>query len=334
MTAVLVTGGAGYIGSHTALQLIESGHDVVVLDNLYSGHRWALSADAKFYEGDIADPEIIRNIMDRHDIEAVVHFAGHIVVPESVADPLKYYRNNVAGSLNLIQCCVDKGVEQFVFSSSAAVYGIPNSIPVSENADKNPINPYGLTKLITEWTLSDLSAAEPGFRYVALRYFNVAGAHIGGGLGQATPQATHLIKVACQTATGQRTEMSVFGDDYDTLDGTCVRDYIHVDDLAKAHLDALNYLSAGGNSLVLNCGYGRGYSVREVIDMVKKVSGVDFKVRQEGRRPGDPAELVANNQQIRQRFNWEPKYADLETICRSAYEWELKLLESGHLSVS
>ncbi|MEJ2176731.1 MAG: UDP-glucose 4-epimerase GalE [Gammaproteobacteria bacterium] len=332
MAAILVTGGAGYIGSHTSLQLIESGHNVVVLDNLYSGHRWAVSADAEFYEGDIADPEIVRDVLARHHIEAVVHFAGHIVVPESVADPLKYYRNNVAGSLNLIQCCMATGVNQFVFSSSAAVYGIPKSVPVAEDADKDPINPYGMTKLMTEWTLSDLAAAEADFRYVALRYFNVAGAHIGGGLGQATPEATHLIKVACQTATGQRPEMSVFGDDYDTVDGTCVRDYIHVDDLAKAHLDALNYLSKGGDSLALNCGYGRGYSVREVIDMVKKVSGVDFKVRQEGRRAGDPAELVANNQQIRHRFKWEPRYADLETICRSAYEWELKLLESGRQS--
>lgn len=332
MAAILVTGGAGYIGSHTSLQLIESGHNVVVLDNLYSGHRWAVPADAEFYQGDIADPKIVQDVLARHHIEAVVHFAGHIVVPESVANPLKYYRNNVAGSLNLIQCCMATGVNQFVFSSSAAVYGIPKSVPVSEDADKSPINPYGLTKLMTEWTLSDLAAAEPEFRYVALRYFNVAGAHVGGGLGQATPEATHLIKVACQAATGQRPEMSVFGDDYDTADGTCVRDYIHVDDLARAHLDALKYLSTGGDSLALNCGYGRGYSVREVVDMVKKVSGVDFKVRREGRRAGDPAELVANNQQIRQRFNWEPRYADLETICRSAYEWELKLLESGRLS--
>ncbi|MGI9319202.1 MAG: UDP-glucose 4-epimerase GalE, partial [bacterium] len=253
---------------------------------------------------------------------------GHIVVPESVEDPLKYYRNNVAGSLNLIQCCADVGVNQFVFSSSAAVYGIPDIVPISEDVDKKPINPYGLTKLMTEWTLSDLAAASE-LRYLALRYFNVAGAHMGGTLGQATPEATHLIKVACQAATGQRSGMSIFGSDYDTVDGTCIRDYIHVDDLAGAHLDALNYLSTGGESLVLNCGYGRGYSVREVVDMVKKVSGVDFEVKQEGRRAGDPAELVANNQQIRKLFNWQPKYADLETICRSAYEWELKLLESG-----
>lgn len=329
MTSVLVSGGAGYIGSHTSLQLSKANHDVVVLDNLYSGHRWAVPQGADFYQGDIGDPDIIRKIIKSHDIEAVVHFAGHIVVPESVADPLKYYRNNVAGSLNLIQCCTDAGVNRFIFSSSAAVYGIPISIPVSENADKNPINPYGLTKLMTEWTLSDLAAANLDFRYVALRYFNVAGAHIGGGLGQATPEATHLIKVACQAATGQRPSMSVFGDDYDTADGTCIRDYIHVDDLAVAHLDALNYLSAGGDSLALNCGYGRGYSVREVIDMVKSVSGIDFKVIQEGRRAGDPAALIADNTQIKQTFNWEPRYADLQTICRSAYEWELNLLESG-----
>ena len=331
MTAVLVTGGAGYIGSHTSLQLTKKDYDVVVLDNLYSGHQWAVSQGADFYRGDIADPEIIRKIFKQHDIEAVVHFAGHIVVPESVADPLKYYRNNVSGSLNLIQCCVDAGVNQFIFSSSAAVYGIPISIPVSEEAETSPINPYGLTKLMTEWTLSDLAAANPEFRYVALRYFNVAGAHIEGGLGQATPEATHLIKVACQTATGQRSAMSVFGDDYDTTDGTCIRDYIHVDDLAAAHLDALNYLSAGGGSLALNCGYGRGYSVSEVVNMVKKVSGTDFKVLQEGRRAGDPAALVADNSQIIRTFKWAPQFADLETICRSAYEWELKLLESGRL---
>ena len=331
MSAVLVTGGAGYIGSHTSLQLAEMDYDVVVLDNLYSGHQWAVSKGADFYQGDIADPEIIRKIFKQHDIDAVVHFAGHIVVPESVTDPLKYYRNNVSGSLNLIQCCVDAGVNQFIFSSSAAVYGIPASIPVSEEAETSPINPYGLTKLMTEWTLSDLAAANPEFRYVALRYFNVAGAHIGGGLGQATPEATHLIKVACQTATGQRPAMSVFGNDYDTADGTCIRDYIHVDDLAAAHLDALNYLSGGGDSLALNCGYGRGYSVSEVVNMVKKVSGTDFKVLQEGRRAGDPAALVADNSQIVRTFNWAPQFADLETICRSAYEWELKLLESGRL---
>lgn len=334
MTSVLVTGGAGYIGSHTTLQLVAAGHNVVVLDNLYSGHRWAVSKDADFYQGDIADSEIIGNIIMQHDIQAVVHFAGHIVVPESVEEPLKYYRNNVAGSLNLIQCCVDNGVNQFVFSSSAAVYGMPNSIPVAENAEKRPINPYGLTKLITEWTLSDLAAAAPEFRYVALRYFNVAGAHIGGSLGQATPEATHLIKVACQSATGQRSAMSIFGDDYDTVDGSCVRDYIHVDDLARAHLDALNYLSGGGDSVALNCGYGNGYSVNEVIEMVKKVSGVNFVTNQEGRRPGDPAELVADNHLIRELFGWKPRYADLETICRSAYEWELKLLESGNLKQS
>ena len=331
MTSVLVTGGAGYIGSHTSLKLSEANHNVVVLDNLYSGHRWAVSQGAEFYQGDIADSDLLRKIITLYDIEAVIHFAGHIVVPESVADPLKYYRNNVAGSLNLIQCCVDAGVNRFIFSSSAAVYGIPSSIPVSESAEKNPINPYGLTKLMTEWTLSDLAAANPDFSFVALRYFNVAGAHIGGSLGQATPEATHLIKVACQVATGQRSSMSVFGDDYDTADGTCIRDYIHVDDLATAHLDALSYLSAGEDSLALNCGYGRGYSVRDVVNMVKKVSDTDFEVIQEGRRAGDPAELVANNSQIIRTFNWEPQYADLETICRSAYEWELKLLESGRL---
>ena len=322
---VLVTGGAGYIGSHTTRQLLEAGYGVTVLDNLYSGHRWAVPAEAAFYEGDIADRELVERIIDGEGIEAVILFAGHIVVPESVSDPLKYYQNNVAGSLNLIQSCVEKGVERMIFSSSAAVYGMPEVIPISEEAATVPINPYGTTKLVTEWMLRDVAAAEPAFRYVALRYFNVAGAHLGGELGQTTPEATHLIKVACEAACGARESITVFGSDYPTPDGTCIRDYIHVEDLARAHLDALAYLEQGGASDRLNCGYGRGYSVREVIAAVREASGVDFAVIEGGRRAGDPPELVADNRRIREVLGWAPRHDDLGLICRTAYEWECKL---------
>ena len=327
---VLVTGGAGYIGSHTALHLVESGYDVVVLDNLYSGHRWALPDGAEFYQGNIHDRDLVGEIIRKCNIDSVIHFAGHIVVPESVGNPAKYYQNNVIGSLNLIDTCIAKNVSQFVFSSSAAVYGIPEFCPVSEEVEPQPINPYGSTKLITEWTLRDFSAAgrnstaQP-FNYVALRYFNVAGAHMGGGLGQATPEATHLIKVACQTACGTRPHLSIFGDDYPTADGSCIRDYIHVDDLAAAHLDALSYLNNGGESTVLNCGYGHGFSVKQVIDCVKTVSNVDFEVKIEPRRAGDAPELIADNKKIKRVLNWQPKHNDLATICRSAYLWEKKL---------
>ncbi len=322
---ILVTGGAGYIGSHTSLQLVESGHDVVVLDNLYSGHEWAIPSQARFYNGGIHDRDLIAEIINQENIDSVIHFAGHIVVPESVENPGKYYRNNVVGSLNLIQTCVDHGVGRFVFSSSAAVYGIPLNCPIDESTEPSPINPYGSTKLITEWTLRDFANANDKFNYVALRYFNVAGAHMGGHLGQATPEATHLIKVACQTACGDRASLSVFGDDYPTPDGTCIRDYIHVDDLGAAHLDALNHLNRGGDSDILNCGYGHGFSVKQVVECVKQVSGVDFEVKIEPRRAGDPPELIADNTKIKQVLNWKPKYNDLATICRSAYRWEKQL---------
>lgn len=324
---ILVTGGAGYIGSHTTLQILESGRQLVVLDNLYSGHEWAIPAEATFYHGDISDKQLVSQIIQDHAIDAVVHFAGHIVVPESVANPSKYYQNNVVGSLNLIESCVENQVKKFIFSSSAAIYGIPDSCPVDESVPPSPINPYGVSKLVTEWTLRDLAAGENSdLQYVALRYFNVAGAHMGGLVGQSTPEATHLIKVACQTACGMRDQMSIFGEDYDTADGTCIRDYIHVDDLAAAHIAGLDYLDKGGESVQLNCGYGNGYSVREVIDYVKKVSGVDFSVVTELKRAGDPPELVANCDQIAQTLGWKPQYNDLETICRSAYQWEQKLL--------
>ena len=325
MSNVLVTGGAGYIGSHTVLQLLQAGHQVVVLDNLYSGHRWAIDQRARFEEGNIADNVVTARVLADHSIDSVVHFAGHIVVPESVENPAKYYQNNVIGSFNLIRSCIDAGVSQFVFSSSAAVYGIPASRVINEQTPQLPINPYGASKLITEWTLRDLSQAAENFRYVALRYFNVAGAHTNGKLGQATPEATHLIKVACQAATGKRKGLSIFGDDYDTEDGTCVRDYIHVEDLANAHVDALRYLGQGGGSDIFNCGYGRGYSVREVVECVKAVSGVDFPVKQESRRAGDPDQLVANNTHIRNTLGWQPALDDLSGICRSALQWEQKL---------
>ena len=320
---ILVTGGAGYIGSHTVRQLCDAGAGVVVIDNLYSGHQWAVDPRATFYHCDIADTGRVAEILAQHRVDAVVHFAGHIVVPESVADPAKYYRNNVVGSLSLIDTCIAAGVGQFVFSSSAAVYGIPHQVPVDEASGLHPINPYGTTKLMTEWTLRDLAAATgDAFRFVALRYFNVAGACMGGGLGQATPEATHLIKVACEAACGKREGMAIYGDDYDTPDGTCIRDYIHVDDLAAAHLDALAYLDQGGASDVFNCGYGRGYSVREVVACVKAASGVDFPVSTGPRRAGDPPQLVADNHKIVREFGWQPKYNDIEIICASAWRWE------------
>lgn len=323
---ILVTGGAGYIGSHTVKQLVDAGHKVVVLDNFYSGHRWAVDPKATLVEGDIADRDLVRQILHHHAIDSVVHFAGYIVVPESVADPLKYYENNVVGSLRLIEACEQRGVSRFVFSSSAAVYGLPETTKVSEDTRLAPINPYGNSKLITELTLNDVSFASQGrelaLNFVALRYFNAAGAQVAGQLGQATPEATHLIKVACEAATGVRDGMQIFGTDYATEDGSCVRDYIHVDDLASAHLKALDYLADGGDSIRLNCGYGQGYSVKEVVDMVRKVSGVNFRAIESERRPGDPPSLVADNSRIKNLLNWTPKYADLELICRTAFRWE------------
>ena len=324
--SILVTGGAGYIGSHTAHQLVEANYRVVVLDNLYSGHPWAVPAGAEFVQGDITDRDLLSQLLRRHAITAVLHFAGHIVVPESVQNPNKYYRNNVLGSLNLIETCLAEGVARLVFSSSAAVYGEPEfshpNARIVETTVPKPINPYGRSKLITEWCLQDAAAAHPEFEFAALRYFNVAGARADGKLGQATPEATHLIKVACQAACGSRAGISLFGDDYPTADGTCVRDYIHVEDLARAHLCALDYLTKQQQSVTVNCGYGRGYSVKEVLACVAKVSGVDFSVTPAPRRAGDPASLVADNARIRELFDWQPRHADLTTICASAYQWE------------
>jgi len=325
---VLVTGGAGYIGSHTVRQLLDAGHQVSVVDNLYSGHRWAVGKDAFFQQQDAGDQATMTALLKKRAINAVIHFAGHIVVPESVTDPSKYYRNNVTASLNLLNACLTAEVGMFIFSSSAAVYGSPKQLPVAENHPQVPINPYGRTKLITEWTLRDIAESTKGkahpMRYIALRYFNVAGASIDGTLGQATPEATHLIKVACETASGKRPSISIFGTDYDTPDGTCIRDYIHVEDLAKAHLCALEHLAVGRRSQILNCGYGQGFSVREVLETVSRISGHNIQIIESDRRAGDPAELVADHRLIGQTLGWIPQYDDLELICRTAYQWECK----------
>lgn len=317
---VLVTGGAGYIGSHVVRQLDQAGHDIVVFDNLSTGYRWAVTA-GDLVEGDLADEGAIEALFSAHDFDAVLHFAAHIVVPESVSNPLKYYSNNTRNTLNLLKAVEKHRVPYMVFSSTAAVYGMPDQQVLTEDLPLAPINPYGASKMMSERMIMDLSAAS-SLKHVILRYFNVAGANPDGLLGQATPDATHLIKVACECVTGQREGMSVFGTDYDTRDGTCVRDYIHVEDLAKAHVMALDYMAGGGDSKVLNCGYGRGFTVREVIDVVKRLSGKDFPVTETGRRAGDPEALMADNTRIREVLGWVPDYDDLETIVRTALDWE------------
>jgi len=324
MRKILVTGGAGYIGSHTVRHLLKAGHDVVVLDNLYSGHRWAVPDEAFFIEGDAGCKKTVSGVFKEHNISAIVHFAGHIVVPESVSSPLKYYENNCSVTQNLASEAVRCGIEHMIFSSSAAVYGEPEKTPVTELTHQLPISPYGRTKLISEWLLEDVSAANDNFNYVALRYFNVAGAALDGSVGQATPEATHLIKVACELATGKRDSINLFGTDYPTVDGTCVRDYIHVEDLAAAHVSALRYLQNGEKSNIFNCGYGQGFSVKQVLNCVQKVSGKDLNVMEVGRRPGDPAELIANNDKILSALDWRPQYDDLDLICRTALDWESK----------
>jgi UDP-glucose 4-epimerase len=321
---VLVTGGAGFIGSHMVLALTDAGEDVVVLDNLSTGFWWAVAPAAKLIEGDIGDQALIDRVMDEHRFDAVIHFAGKIVVPESVADPLDYYLNNTVKSRVLIAAAVAHGVPRFVFSSTAAVYGNTGSEPVFEDAVVKPISPYGSSKLMTEWMLRDSHAAY-GLQYAALRYFNVAGADPKGRSGQSTPKATHLIKAACQTALGQRSQLEVFGTDYDTRDGTCIRDYIHVSDLVAAHLDALRHLRSGGDSGVFNCGYGTGYSVLEVIRSVEKAAGRKLNVRLAGRRAGDPAAIVAGAEKVRGVLGWTPRHQDLDTIVASALAWEQHL---------
>ena len=324
--SVLVTGGAGYIGSHAVIDLLNAGEKVVVLDNLSTGFDWAVQDAASLYTGDIADTDLVDRILRDHAVEAVIHFAGSIVVPESVSDPLKYYLNNTAKSRTLIERCVANGVRHFIFSSTAAVYGMLEVSPATEDAALKPMSPYGRSKLMTEWMLQDVAAAHD-ITYAALRYFNVAGADPEGRVGQSTANATHLIKVACQTALGQRPYIEVFGDDYPTSDGTCIRDYIHVSDLAAAHTAALHYLRKGGDSLVANCGYGHGFSVRDVLGAVEKAVGHPFDVRQAPRRPGDPASIVSDPSRVKATLNWQPSHDDLDVIVRDALAWEKRLGE-------
>ncbi len=325
-SSILVTGGAGYIGSHVVQQLLGKGESVVVLDNLSKGFRQAVTGGTLIV-GDVGDYALVSRLLVEHGVETVMHFAAHTVVPESVANPLKYYGNNSCGTRNLVQACVDRGVKQFVFSSTAAVYGIPAGGFADEDTPAAPINAYGTSKLVSEWMLRDV-AATGALRYVALRYFNVAGCDLSGRIGQATPGATLLTKVACEAVVGKRASLSIFGTDYATPDGTGVRDYIHVVDLAHAHIDALAYLRAGGAPLTLNCGYGHGVSVREMLAMVEKVSGQKLNIHEEPRRAGDPPNLVARAERIRRELRWSPQYDDLEMIVASALAWERKLLAS------
>lgn len=322
--AVLVTGGAGYIGSHMVLALTDAGDDVVVLDNLSTGFEWAVAPAAKLVRGDICDEDTVRQLIKAHKISSIVHFAGSIVVPDSVSDPLGYYLNNTVKSRALMHAAVKEGVENFIFSSTAAVYGNPRSLPVFESDEPAPISPYGTSKLMTELMLRDSHVAY-GLNYIALRYFNVAGADPKGRSGQSTPRATHLIKVAAQTVLGQRQQMEVFGTDYDTPDGTCIRDYIHVSDLIAAHMDALSHLRKGGQSGIFNCGYGKGYSVFEVIKAVERASGKPVNAKIGPRRAGDPAGIVAGAQKVRDILGWQPKYDNLDFIVKSALDWERHL---------
>jgi UDP-glucose 4-epimerase len=320
---ILVTGGAGYIGSHVVLKLGAAGESVVTLDNLSTGFREAVTA-GELVVGDTGDATLLESLFNDHEIDTVMHFAAHTIVPESVADPLKYYRNNTASSRTLLECAANHNVKHIVFSSTAAVYGIPEGGRAAEDAPTQPINPYGTSKLMTEWMLRDLAFAG-GPSYVALRYFNVAGCEPSGRIGQSTPQATLLVKVACEAAVGRRSHVSVFGTDYPTPDGTGLRDYIHVEDLATAHIDALAYLRQGGKPATLNCGYGHGYSVREVLSAVEKANEKRLTVTEEPRRAGDPPELIAVADEIRRVLGWKPKFDDLDTIVRTSLAWERKI---------
>jgi UDP-glucose 4-epimerase len=321
--SVLVTGGAGYIGSHVVMQLRERGEHVVVLDNLSTGFRQA-AGDATLVVGDMGDMELVSRVMREHAVGTVMHFAAKTIVPESVREPLRYYANNTSMTRNLLEGCQNNGVRQFVFSSTAAVYGMPDNGIAREEMPLAPINPYGTSKLMSEWILRDLAAVS-NFRYVSLRYFNVAGSDTQCRIGQATAKATLLIKVACEAVVGKRSHVSIYGTDYPTPDGTGVRDYIHVQDLARAHLNALDYLRGGGQAVVLNCGYGHGYSVREVLDSVQRVSGKRLDIRTEPRREGDPPSLVARADGVRTLLGWKPELDDLDTIVRTALRWEEKL---------
>ena len=322
--AVLVTGGAGYIGGHMVLALLDRGEEVVVIDNLSTGFAWAVPARAKLVVGDFGDSGIVADAVRQYSIDAIAHFAAKIVVPESIFDPLGYYLNNTSKARNLIECAIEHGVRNFIFSSTAAVYGETSDKPVEEDAPPRPMSPYGRSKLMVEWMLEDAARAKD-FHYFILRYFNVAGADPQGRLGQSTPNATHLIKRAAQTALGRHAGMDIYGDNYSTRDGTCIRDYIQVSDLIDAHIAALDHLRRGGENLTCNCGYGQGYSVKEVIEVVKRVSGIVFEVRQMGRRAGDPATIVAQSERIRDRLGWSPKYDNLDLIVQQALDWERRL---------
>lgn len=325
MQNILVTGGAGYIGSHVVLQLIEQGYHVVVLDNLSTGFKQAVHKDARLVIGDTGDYELVGKLLQDEKIDALMHFAAHTIVPESVEDPLKYYGNNTCSSRSLLQACADNQVTKIIFSSTAAVYGIPKVSPVFEDSPTDPINPYGSSKLMTELMLRDLALAK-GMTYVALRYFNVAGSDPQGRIGQSTRKATLLIKVAAEVAVGKREKIFIFGTDYDTEDGTGIRDYIHVTDLAAAHIDALTYLKNGGDSITLNCGYGHGYSVRQVLDSVDRVNGSPIIKEEYPRRAGDPPSLVAGAEKIKTVLSWIPKHDDLDFIVKTSLDWERKLL--------
>jgi UDP-glucose 4-epimerase len=321
--SILVTGGAGYIGSHVALQLRARGERVVVLDDLSRGFRRAV-LDTPLVVGRVGDRDAVLELLRAHAVDTVMHFAAYTIVPESVREPLKYYGNNTCSTRTLLECCLEAGVGHFVFSSTAAVYGIPADGFAAETTATAPINPYGTSKLMSEWMLRDV-AASAALRYVALRYFNVAGSDTSGRIGQATPNATLLVKVACEAAVGKRPGVAIYGTDYSTPDGTGVRDYLHVEDLAAAHLDALSYLRAGGRSTTLNVGYGHGYSVREVLAAVERAAGTKLKVREEPRRQGDPPSLVARAERIRDELGWRPRLNDLDTIVRTSFDWERQL---------
>jgi UDP-glucose 4-epimerase len=326
---VLVTGGAGYIGSHTVRALTDAGESVVVIDNLSTGFSQFVPEGVALFIGDAADENLVEGVISAHQVETIIHLAGSVVVPDSMRDPLAYYRNNTMTTRSLLNAAVKCGVNRFVFSSTAAVYGNPDHVPVPEHAPTRPLSPYGSSKLMTEIMLHDVAAAH-GMNYVVLRYFNVAGADPQARIGLATVGATHLMKIAVEAATGQRAKIDVFGTDYPTPDGSCIRDFVHVTDLAQAHRAALSYLRGGGTSMTLNCGYGRGYSVKEIIEAVRRISGRNFAVQYAPRRPGDIMTMIADTTLIRWTLNWTPQYDDLEAIAAHALKWEEKLFRERH----